>query len=391
MMKKEISGLGMVVYPEEEDLRPAAVLDATEPLSKAVSLIVEKKIPCVVVYQGGKYKGIIESKTLKSFSKGESKVGSIAVKAPMLKSSMPLEMLTNLFFHNPFTSLPVFDSEGIDVVGSVDRYSLLNAMIEGGIIPKIPVTAIMTSPVLTVEESATIAEAQSIMKKNKVSRLVVTKNDLIAGVLSTRDLTRIYSTPKKVRLPHALERSKQESAPITSFMNTHVLTVGESASVSDTLSIMLSNKIGSVVVEKNKWPVGIVSIKDILEFAIPKEDENIIISGLDVKNKGLADDIKRECDARIKKISKLFTVDYVAVHVKQSDTQLSVRLRISLAGKVMHVHKMKPSKQWDLMQAVISSLDQAEKMIMETKKPQEKFVKKKTSRVKREKAKQELY
>lgn len=392
-MKKEIPGLATVVYPEEEDLLPAAVLDASEPLSKAVSLITLKKIPCVVVFQSGRYKGVIESKTLKSFTKGSEnvKVGNVAVKAPILKTSMPLEMLVNLFFHNSFSSLPVFDSEGVDVVGAVDRYSLMVAMVEGGMIPKLPISSIMTSPVLTIGEATTIAEAKSIMKKNKVSRLVVTKNDYVVGILATHDLTKNYLMPQRERLPHFSAKSTPDDKPISSFMTTEVYSVGEQSNISEALSLMLKHHVGSIIVEKNRWPIGIVSIKDILELAIPKEADNIIISGLDDKNRGLASDIREECTNRIAKISKVFNVDYLAVHVKQGESQMSVRLRISLNGHILHVHKLKESKQWDVMQAVLSALDQLEKIVMETHKSNTKFVNQKTSRINKQKRKRELY
>lgn len=392
-MKKEIPGLATIVYPEEEDLRPAAVLDASESILKAISLIVERKIPCVVVFQSGKYKGVIESKTLKSFAKGSenTRVGNVARRAPILKTSMPLEMLTNLFFHNPFSSLPVFDADGVEVLGAVDRYSLLVAMVEAGMIPKVSIASVMTSPVLTVEEKTTIAEAKSLMRKNKVSRLVVTKNDYISGILSTHDLARIFAKPQNERLPFVSQKSTQEDKPVASFMNTNVHTVGEQATIADALSLMLQHRVSSIVVEKNRWPVGIISVKDILEFAIPKEEDNIIISGLDEKNRGLAADIREECSNRLKKISRIFRVDYIAVHVKQSEAQVSVRLRISLGGRVVHVHKLNSAKQWNVMQAFIAALDQLEKMVMETEKPRAKHVLQKPSRIKKEKIKRELY
>ncbi|MEM0481066.1 MAG: CBS domain-containing protein [Candidatus Aenigmatarchaeota archaeon] len=50
------------------------------------------------------------------------------------------------------------------------------------------VKEIMKKDVLTIEENKTIGEAIEIMKKNDISRLIVTKNSKVVGILTKTDI-----------------------------------------------------------------------------------------------------------------------------------------------------------------------------------------------------------
>lgn len=55
---------------------------------------------------------------------------------------------------------------------------------------KTPATAIMSAPVVSVDEGASIEEAAGLMVKNRVRHLAVERNGKIAGMITATDLAR---------------------------------------------------------------------------------------------------------------------------------------------------------------------------------------------------------
>mgnify|MGYP003438836595 FL=1 len=87
----------------------------------------------------------------------------------------------------------LFVKKGKQLVGVVtDTDSVRRAVASGKPVGKLTVETIMTTPICTIEGSQSIDDAQDMMADLGVRHLGVTKNGVISGVVSVRDLLLHY-------------------------------------------------------------------------------------------------------------------------------------------------------------------------------------------------------
>jgi len=90
--------------------------------------------------------------------------------------------------------------EGKRPVGIVTHKDIISKLVQARIPPD-AVTAreVMTTPVVTINEEASIEEAASLMAKKHIKKLVVTRNsNEIAGIITSSDLVREAPTYTKL-------------------------------------------------------------------------------------------------------------------------------------------------------------------------------------------------
>ena len=138
------------------------------------------------------------------------------------------------------SALPVVDSDK-SVKGLVSRTDLLHAMVfedDGAYrLPERSVEEVMQSPAITVSPDQPLTAAAKAMLSNHVHRAVVTKDDVLAGVISTRDL---MSAVAQARV----------KTPVSEFGSRSIVKVNATDSVALAVERLdLSNKHGIVVVD----------------------------------------------------------------------------------------------------------------------------------------------
>jgi CBS domain-containing protein len=129
-------------------------------------------------------------------------------------------------------------------------------MSEIGMRPRMIVKEVMTSPVVTVEETASANKVAELMLDNKVGCvIVVDKAGNAIGIVTERDLV--------VRVLAKNAASSSEKAK--DFMTSPLVTVEPEASVTDAARMMSKKDIRRLGVLYKSKLVGIVSSKDILD------------------------------------------------------------------------------------------------------------------------------
>jgi CBS domain-containing protein len=141
---------------------------------------------------------------------------------------------------------------------------------------------IMTKQVLTVRESASLADAAKVMRKHHVSGLpVVDPSDRVVGILSEKDILRSLEEPMPASLSASLIdlvllggagaqvrldklRAHLETNRVEQWMTPDPIVVGPDASVVDIAELMRERKINRVPVVEGKRLVGIVTRHDVL-------------------------------------------------------------------------------------------------------------------------------
>ena len=121
---------------------------------------------------------------------------------------------------------------------------------------------LMSEDVINIDKDQNLSDALKLLRKHNVSRLPVTNNKELVGIISERDIA------------NKLGSSKYESMPasrlhISSVMVKDVFTVPQTMQLGEVAGLMLENGIGSVpVMDEDDKMVGIVSKADFVTLAV---------------------------------------------------------------------------------------------------------------------------
>lgn len=138
------------------------------------------------------------------------------------------------------------------------------------------VAEVMTSPVVGIEPSASIAEAAKLMLSSHFSGLPVVSSDKrLVGVVTEGDFLRRGELGTTRKRPRWLEFIVSEGKQATEYVQTHgrkveevmsaePVTISPDASLEDLVELMTSRKIKRVPVIENDKLVGIVARSDLM-------------------------------------------------------------------------------------------------------------------------------
>jgi CBS domain-containing protein len=111
---------------------------------------------------------------------------------------------------------------------------------------------VMTTELITVEPSTSVAAAVTVMGMQGVGAVLAMEKGRLEGIFTERDLVRAMS--------HDVSASSQ---PVDQWMTPHPLTVAPDASVEQALEMMLAGNFRHLPVMERDNVVGIVSIRDL--------------------------------------------------------------------------------------------------------------------------------
>ncbi len=136
---------------------------------------------------------------------------------------------------------------------------------------------LMSEDLITVDKDQSLSDALKLLRKHNVSRLPVTNNKELVGIISERDIA------------NKLGSGKYESMPasrlhISSVMVKDVITVPETMQLEDVAKLMLEKGIGSVPVMNDEKMVGIVSKADFVTLAVGIAFDKVTVKEIMSKN-----------------------------------------------------------------------------------------------------------
>ena len=111
---------------------------------------------------------------------------------------------------------------------------------------------VMTTELITVEPSTSVAAAVTVMGMQGVGAVLVMEKERLEGIFTERDLVRAMS--------HDVSASSQ---PVGQWMTRNPVTVSQETSVEKALEIMLAGNFRHLPVTERETVVGIVSIRDL--------------------------------------------------------------------------------------------------------------------------------
>jgi len=114
---------------------------------------------------------------------------------------------------------------------------------------------IMSSKVVTIESNVSATEIAKIMDKNKVSSIIITKDQLPIGMVTERDL-----------VSKIVAQNKKPSEVKTIDITTSPLVIVSSLTPTDEIvEKMIDKKIRRVVVMDSNQPLGIITVTDFVK------------------------------------------------------------------------------------------------------------------------------
>ena len=151
---------------------------------------------------------------------------------------------------------------------------------------------LMSEDIITIDKDQNLSDALKLLRKHNVSRLPVTNNKELVGIISERDIAA------------KLGSSKYESMPasrlhISSVMVKDVFTVPETMQLDEVARLMLENGIGSVpVMNDDGKMVGIVSKADFVTLAVGIAFDKITVKEIMTKDLTVVSPTERLVHAR---------------------------------------------------------------------------------------------
>ncbi|WP_462137901.1 CBS domain-containing protein [Candidatus Mycalebacterium sp.] len=142
------------------------------------------------------------------------------------------------------------------------------------------VSEIMTAPVATISEEASLKDVADAMKENSVGCLpVVDESGKLAGIISETDfIGAMEKVPFSRQTGHVLFGKWTDGSGIVDacreggglklkdFMQVHVSTIEESDTVEDAVTKMLKARVHSLPVVRDGKPVAMFARRDLLKI-----------------------------------------------------------------------------------------------------------------------------
>ncbi len=118
--------------------------------------------------------------------------------------------------------------------------------------------------VLTLEPTATLADAMDILAKRRIGALVITGADRrIVGIISERDIVRAIADHGTGIL----------QSPVSELMTRKVVTCGQNETIAEIMGRMTAGKFRHVPVVDQGRLIGIVSIGDIVKARLEELEQ----------------------------------------------------------------------------------------------------------------------
>lgn len=173
--------------------------------------------------------------------------------------------------HTPQTPDPSFTTAASQLSYTlVNPYQRISLALERRE-PVLKAEQIMNSPVLSVEEDATFAEALELIESHRFRHLpVVSRARKLVGIISDRDLLR--------RSANAIgaQRARLAESLVRDVMHGNVLSTLPDTEIRHIARVMFEERIGSMLIVNEKHQLeGILTRSDILRAVVAKGPEEL--------------------------------------------------------------------------------------------------------------------
>lgn len=259
-------------------------IDKDQVLSDAIKLMRKHKIsrlPVLNTNQDNQKElvGIVSERDIAD-KMGSSKFGdkpfsSVHISSVMVKDiftvdeDMDLIDVAKLMQDNGIGSAPVKNSDG-ELTGIVSKADFLT-LATGKAFDKVLVKDVMSKNIVSLTEYDRVVHARRLMLDHKVGRLLVINDDELKGILTSKDLIRLFIDVKK-NVPDKYQKTQLKEKYIEDIMASKPLYVGVDDTISSLVNLMIETGYnGLPVLNSDNTVAGIITQTDILRLFIEIE------------------------------------------------------------------------------------------------------------------------
>ncbi|MFH1897018.1 MAG: CBS domain-containing protein [Candidatus Desantisbacteria bacterium] len=322
MMAKKL--IGEVLTRNVVSVSPATLT------SDVVSIMREKKISCVLVMDGKKPVGIFTERNLVHLLHQGGEIGDRNIEELMSTPVLTMGNNTNIYEAHDFLEkhglrhLVIVEPDG-RVAGVVTQTDIIDNLETEYFLERKSLSKIMSRNVVTLRKEQLVQDAIDIMAKVLVSCVLIEDNNIPVGILTERDITRLFHENKNIG-----------SLKIEEVMSQPVQTISQSISLYEITISMTQKKIRRlVVVDDNGCTAGIITQHDIV-----KELEWNYIQSLHT--------IIQEKEEKLVKAEKMATAAQIAREVAH---EIRNPLQVLTAG-LYYLRKISPEDNVDSHKAM---------------------------------------
>ncbi len=317
-------------------------LDYKTPITKVIPML--NKYDAVIVMKDGEYFGMIDSHSISRTGLGlvlkDTSAYKYAEKTPKISDTTSIDDLIYYFYKTRRKALPYL-REG-KIKGVLSRSTLLKMLLSLHVLKGVKAEDAMSSPIIAIDSNANIAQAKAAMKENKVNRLLVIQDGKQVGLLTNHDLSIKYSATTE-RLPE-MKSAKYSPSNIRllDIIEKNPVSVNANDELATAVRQMVERSISSVLVQKGGKPIGMLTVFDVLENLVVRQqvsEKKVFISGLDNYTYDYGDDLNEILNAFVSKLEKVksIRVNYITLHIKRvklKSYELQARLSLERYGTI---------------------------------------------------------
>ena len=129
-----------------------------------------------------------------------------------------------------------------------------------------PISELMASPVQTVGLDAKLSEVRRALTQGNFHHVPVVDGDTLVGIVSSRDLLRVYREFSS-KVSEKADDLLDHGSTVAGIMSTELVTIRSRESVEAAIELIASGTIHSVLVlDEEERLVGIVTDTDLLDY-----------------------------------------------------------------------------------------------------------------------------
>lgn len=255
-------------------------LDANDTIATFIGAIRKTKDTFGLIFDGKSYLGFADKKELldSRIDPSKTKVRHCLKHVPILTKSAKLQDIARLLSAADVRALPVRDDKKI--VGVVVAKDVVIELKD--FYKNVSVSDVVQKRVICCNERDSLGKAIDVMIRRNIDRVpIIDLRGSIIGIVTLVDVLSKFSLfPRKsARLPSAVAQGKSGmtgfhvgekhdmfKCPVTNQMSSIFRNCSLGNKVSDVIEIMVEQDVSSVVVEEKSKPVGIITLRDLLDY-----------------------------------------------------------------------------------------------------------------------------
>ncbi|MDE1842451.1 MAG: CBS domain-containing protein [Thaumarchaeota archaeon] len=269
-------------------MKRAVVISLKTSLLDARSTLLRHRIGRLVVTENEKPIGIITEKDLvRSIYRMDNKsIENIQVSDAMTKKLVTvtedstIHDCARLMLNHKISSIIVL-KKGSSLFGIITKTDMASVFLTQAA-ESISISKVMTKPVITVKTADSLLYVESVLMKNKISRVVVSRNRKPVGIITHRDFIpakiplwlRQSGDPTEIENYQMAEKPYEFKSNQLSYLGTFIaadimtpnpITVDVKEDVSEASLLMIRNGISGLPVVQKSLLVGIITKTDIVK------------------------------------------------------------------------------------------------------------------------------